>query len=141
MEIKNIGIKVTAPGGTLSVDKKSPFTGGVKVRGRTFTGTVISDSMQKTVTIRWERQHYIKKYLRYEKRKTKVKAHNPLYINAKKGDVVKIMETRPLSKTKHFVVVEIMGKEKGFTQKTEAAEEAKIKKSKEKVEGPADASN
>ena len=79
-------------------------------RGRTFTGTVISDKMSKTVTVEWERSKYISKYERYEKRRSKVKAHNPDSINAKEGDIVKIEETRPLSKTKHFVVTEILTK-------------------------------
>ena len=38
-------------------------------------------------------------------RKTKIKTHNPPCINAKEGDMVKMMECRPLSKMKNFVVV------------------------------------
>ncbi|MBC8494667.1 30S ribosomal protein S17 [archaeon] len=81
--------------------------GNISLRGRTFEGVVISDKMHKTVTVEWERRRNVKKYERYEKRRTKVKAHNPDTINAKEGDKVIIKETRPLSKTKHFVVVEI----------------------------------
>lgn len=80
----------------------------ISTRGRTFTGKVIRDKMSKTVTVEWERQKYIQKYERYEKRRSRVKAHNPEHINAKEGDIVKIEETRPLSKTKHFVVTEIV---------------------------------
>ena len=40
--------------------------------------------------------------------KTKVVAYNPECIHAREGDIVKIMECRPLSKTKSFVVIEIL---------------------------------
>ena len=100
----------------------------LSLRGRTFVGTVISARMQKTVTVEWERKHFLKKYERYEKRKSKVKAHNPESVNAKEGDVVKIMECRPISKTKNFIVVGVMGKEKGFKQRMEAEEESKARK-------------
>lgn len=82
----------------------------LSTRGRKFTGTVISDRMSKTVTVQWERRKYNPKYERYEKRRTKVKAHNPETINAKTGDIVIIEETRPLSKTKNFIVKEIITK-------------------------------
>lgn len=76
--------------------------------GRKFVGTVISDRMHKTVTVEWERTKYVKKYERYERRRSRVKAHNPENINARSGQKVVIMETRPLSKTKNFVVTEIL---------------------------------
>ena len=79
-------------------------------RGRTFKGEVISAKMHSTVTVQWERRKYIPKYERYEKRRSKVKAHNPESINAEEGDHVEIKETRPLSKTKHFVVTKIIKK-------------------------------
>lgn len=100
----------------------------LSLRGRVFTGTVISAKMQKTVTVEWERKRFLKKYERYEKRKSKVKAHNPESVNAKEGDVVKIMECRPISKTKNFIVVEVMGKERGFKERMEAEEESKARK-------------
>ena len=76
------------------------------LRGRKFTGQVISDKMAKTITIQFERRKKIPKYERYETRYTKIKAHNPPCIDAKEGETVTIMETRPLSKTKCFVVVD-----------------------------------
>src|SRR3989344_1870005 len=100
----------------------------LSLRGRTFVGTVISARMQKTVTVEWERKHFLKKYERYEKRKSKVKAHNPESVSAKEGDIVKIMECRPISKTKNFIVIGIMGKERGFKERMEAEEESKAKK-------------
>ncbi|MAG38734.1 30S ribosomal protein S17 [Candidatus Woesearchaeota archaeon] len=79
-------------------------------RGRIFEGKVVSDKMHKTVVVRWEGKKYVPKYERYERTFTKVKAHNPEDINAKQGDFVRIMETRPLSKTKNFIVVEVLNK-------------------------------
>lgn len=75
-------------------------------RGRTFTGKVVSDKMTKTVTVEWERRKYVPKYQRYEKRRTRIKAHNEM--GAKKGDTVEIQETRPISKTKNFIVTRIL---------------------------------
>ncbi len=76
------------------------------------TGTVISDKMQKTVTVEWPRLFYIPKFERYEKRRSRVKAHNPTCISAKAGDVVKIAECRPIAKTIAFVVIEKLSGEK-----------------------------
>ena len=56
--------------------------------------------------IRREVTGYISKYERYEKRTTTLVAHNPPCVNAKTGDIVKVMECRPVSKTKSFVVIE-----------------------------------
>ncbi|MAE42851.1 30S ribosomal protein S17 [Candidatus Woesearchaeota archaeon] len=125
--MKNIGLDVKKPKGKCE-DSNCPFHGSLKCRGRTFTGTIVSGKMQKTVTMEWEWKNYIRKYERYEKRRGRIKAHNPACINAKEGDIVKIMECRPLSKSKNFVVVEILGKEKGFAQRMEAEEESKVKK-------------
>lgn len=109
--IKNIGIETAKPGKSpKSADPKDPFYGATKVRGRIFTGTVISDRMQKTVTVEWPLRKFNKKYERFEMRRTRVKAHNPESIDAKAGDLVRIAETRPLSKTKNFVVIEILKK-------------------------------
>jgi ribosomal protein S17 len=76
-----------------------------RTHGRTFTGTVVSDRMARTVTVAWERRHYVPKFQRYERRYSKVKAHNPPEIDAKAGEKVTIMETRPISKTKHFIII------------------------------------
>jgi small subunit ribosomal protein S17 len=76
-----------------------------RTHGRTFTGIVVSDKMARTVTVAWERRLFVPKYQRYERRYSKVKAHNPESIDAKTGDKVTIMETKPISKTKHFIVI------------------------------------
>ena len=139
MEIKNIGIKVIAPAGKCE-DGNCPFHGSLKCRGRIFTGTIVSVKMQKTAIVEWEYKQFLKKYERYEKRGSRVSAHNPVCIGANEGNVVKIMECRPLSKTKNFVIVEILGKEKGFKEKMEAKEEAKFKKEVKKDEEKTDES-
>ena len=110
--VKNIGIETTKPAkAPKNVDPRDPFHGSVKVRGRIFTGTVTSAKMQKTVTVEWPRRKFNKKYERFEMRRTRVKAHNPESVDAKEGDTVRISETRPLSKTKNFVVIEVVKKQ------------------------------
>jgi small subunit ribosomal protein S17 len=102
---KSIGIKVKPPKKTCN-DKHCPFHGTISLRGRMFRGVVVSDKSARTVTVEWKKTVKIPKYERFEKRKSKVRAHNPECINAKKGQEVVIVETRPISKTKKFVVIE-----------------------------------
>ncbi len=111
-------------------DKNCPIHGTLVTKGTTFLGSVISDKMHKTVTVQWKRKVYIQKYERYQAKLSKIKAHNPPCINAKVGDYVKIQETRPLSKSKNFVIIEKMG-EKEFTQIKH--EELLTKKEREKI--------
>jgi small subunit ribosomal protein S17 len=133
MKMKNTGIKTEKPAGKCN-DDNCPFHGSLKCRGRVFTGTVISVKMQKTAIVEWGHRQFLRKYERYEKRKSRVKAHNPSCINASEGNIVKIMECRPLSKTKNFVIVKVLGEEKGFRERMEAEEEAKFKKEEKKGE-------
>ena len=99
-----IGIEVEEPKERCN-DPNCPFHGHLKVRGIILRGRVVSTAMQKTVVVERERLHYVPKYERYEKRTSRYKAHLPPCIKVEKGDEVIIMECRPLSKTKHFVVV------------------------------------
>jgi len=80
------------------------------VRGNIFEGKVVSAKAQKTVTVERSLTHYLSKYERYKKIKSKVKAHNPESINAKEGDIVQVGETRKISKTKNFIVMKILQK-------------------------------
>lgn len=82
------------------------------VRGNIFEGKVISAKASKTVTVERDITHFIGKYERYKKVKSKIKAHNPLEINAKEGDKVLVGETRRISKTKNFVVIKVLGEKK-----------------------------
>ncbi len=100
-------------------------------RGRTFTGTVISDKMTKTVTVEWSRKCYIPKYERYEVRRSRVKAHLPDEFEVVIGDKVKVKETRPLSKTKHFIVIEkVIPEEKPAKESKKPLKKAAGKSSK-----------
>ena len=105
--VKMLGYDIEAPKKECA-DEKCPFHGTLKVRGRSFKGSVIRDAMTKTVTVEWPRIIKLTKYKRYLYRRSRVKAHNPECINAKKGNKVLIMECRPLSKTKQFVVVKVL---------------------------------
>jgi len=75
-------------------------------------GTVVSDKMDKTITVRVERIMHHSVYNRSVKRATKFKAHDETN-TAKLGDVVRIQETRPLSKTKRWRLVEVVKKSAG----------------------------
>ncbi|ADN36945.1 ribosomal protein S17P [Methanolacinia petrolearia DSM 11571] len=103
---KNIGLNVNIPEKECD-DVNCPFHGNLPVRGQVITGKVVSDRMQGSVVVARDYLHYVKKYKRYEKRSSKLHAHNPPCLGAKVGDTVKIAECRPLSKTKTFVVVEV----------------------------------
>ncbi len=129
---RNIGVVLELPKQKCN-DTKCPFHGKLIVRGRRFVGTVISTKMKKTAVIEFERLHFLKKYERYEKRRTMLKVHNPECINSKEGDIVNIMECRPLSKTKNFVIIQKIGAAKGFKEKMEAREDAKIVAKKEEA--------
>ena len=102
---KNIGIEVKAPKEKCN-DKHCPFHGEIKVRGRTFTGTVISRDVNKTAKIEFPRLFYLNKYERFEKRRSRITVHNPPCIDAQIGDKVKVIECKPISKTKNFVIIE-----------------------------------
>jgi small subunit ribosomal protein S17 len=74
---------------------------------RTVEGRVISNKMNKTVTVLVERQVKHALYGKYIRRSTKLHAHDE--DNAcREGDVVRVSECRPLSKTKNWRVVEVV---------------------------------
>ncbi|MBP2044904.1 30S ribosomal protein S17 [Methanobacterium aggregans] len=103
-----VGIDVKEPK-TKCDDPNCPFHGTLPVRGQILEGIVTSDKAERTITVERSFYKFIRKYERYEKRKSKITAHKPDCIELKVGDAVKIAECRPLSKTKHFVVVEVKG--------------------------------
>lgn len=78
---------------------------------RTKVGRVVSDKADKTVTVLLERLVKHPLYGKYIKRSTKVHAHDEDN-SCGAGDLVKISECRPLSKTKSWRVVEIMERAK-----------------------------
>jgi len=70
-------------------------------------GVVTSDKMDKTVVVTVRRLARHRRYGKYVRRDSTLKAHNP-HNDAKLGDLVEIEETRPLSKTKSWRVVRIL---------------------------------
>ncbi len=79
-----------------------------KAKRTTKVGVVIGNNMKKTVTVLIERQVRHPVYKKIVKRRTKFLAHDE-YEKCKVGDLVKIVETRPLSKRKRWRVQEILG--------------------------------
>ncbi len=93
-------------------DRNCPFHGTLKVRGRILEGTVIGTKMDKSVIVKRDYQFYVPKFKRYERRHSHIPAHNPPCLSVKEGDVVKVAECRPISKTVSFVVIEKLEEEK-----------------------------
>jgi small subunit ribosomal protein S17 len=80
---------------------------GDRTARKTRVGVVVSDKMQKTVVVAIERRVPHPVYGKMMTRTTRLKAHDEQN-DAKAGDVVRIMETRPLSRDKRWRVVEIV---------------------------------
>ncbi len=78
---------------------------------KTRTGVVVSNKMDKTITVAIERRVPHPIYKKFFKKTTKLMAHDEKQECAL-GDKVKIMETRPLSKNKRWRLVEIVEKAK-----------------------------
>ena len=76
---------------------------------KVYTGRVVSDKMDKTITVIVETQKKHSLYGKRGKYSKKYKAHDEQNA-AKTGDIVRIMETRPLSATKRFRLVEVVEK-------------------------------
>jgi len=75
------------------------------------TGLVTSDKMEKTITVTIERRVKHPIYGKFVKTTKKFKAHDEKN-DAKTGDIVRISETRPLSKTKRWRLVEVVERAK-----------------------------
>ena len=73
------------------------------------TGKVVSMKMIKTVVVMVERKFRHPVYHKVIVRHKKYKAHNEK-LDLKLGDIVKIEETKPISKDKHFIVIEKLKK-------------------------------
>ncbi|MFQ5648099.1 MAG: 30S ribosomal protein S17 [Candidatus Aenigmatarchaeota archaeon] len=105
----NIGLDIKPPEKECG-DAKCAWHGRIALRGKVFRGTVKSSKAHNTVVVEWGYHRHVRKYERYERRRSSVVAYNPPCIRAREGSRVVIAECRPLSKTKNFVVV---GKEQG----------------------------
>ena len=125
-----IGLDVTTPPEPENPEEYDyetcPFFGDLPVRGQVIEGTVVSNDMDRTVVVEREYEVKVPKYDRYMKRRSRIPAHVPEVLEPLSvGDDVKIAETRPLSKTKSHVVVEVGDSEvAGTGQDTAHAEPA-----------------
>lgn len=109
MKREILGIK--APKKTCT-DKKCPFHGQLNVKKELFKGTVIKKDAHHTATIEWTYPYYVPKYERYEMRRSRLRVHNPPCLDAQINQQVLAAKTRPLSKTKNHVIIQITKKEK-----------------------------
>merc|ERR1712242_29200 len=100
------------------IDKKCPFVGKVSIRGRILTGVITKMKMNKTVVIRRDYLHYVKKYNRFEKRHKNMSVHmSPCFRDVQIGDVATVGECRPLSKPVKFNTLKVSraaGNKKAF---------------------------
>ena len=107
---KNIGLGFKTPQEAIEghyIDKKCPFTGNVSIRGKIFKGMVISTKMNRTIIIRRDYFHYVKKYNRFEKRHKNIPVHISPCFSVREGDIVTVGQCRPLSKTVRFNVLRV----------------------------------
>jgi small subunit ribosomal protein S17 len=106
---KNPGLGLESPKETCT-DKKCPFHGEINVKPETFVGKVIKKDVSRSATIEWASKVYIKKYERSMKKRNRLRVHNPPCLGVEIGDEVMVARTRPLSKSKNFVIVKITQK-------------------------------
>jgi small subunit ribosomal protein S17 len=105
---RDVGLDVRAPKEACD-DRHCPFHGKLSLRGQILEGTVVSLAMQRTAVVERTLLHFVPKYERYEKRRRRYLAHNPPCLKVPVGHRVRIAETRPLSKTVAFCVVQDLG--------------------------------
>ncbi|MBU0470445.1 MAG: 30S ribosomal protein S17 [Nanoarchaeota archaeon] len=109
-------------------DKKCPFTGTLPVKKELLKGKVVKKDTNKSATIEWFRPFFIPKYERYEIRRSRLRVHNPPCIDAQVGQRVLVARTRPLSKTKNHVIIQIL---EGFEETSEKEAKMPARKKKE----------
>jgi small subunit ribosomal protein S17 len=84
-----------------------PSSSSAVKRLLTVTGVVVSNKMNKTIVVRIDRTTRHSVYQKVTRRSKKVRAHDEKNI-AKIGDVVKIVQTRPISKEKRWRLIEVV---------------------------------
>lgn len=90
-----------------ALEKKS----AVMPKKKTYTGLVVSDKMDKTIVVKITSKTLHKLYKKYVIRSRKIKAHDQNN-EAKQGDTVRVIESRPRSKEKNWRLLEIMERAK-----------------------------
>ena len=109
MSVRNIGIPgVNPPTARECSDKDCPFHGKSRIRGKITKGVVVNKKSKNTVVIRQDYVQFVKKYQRYERRNSRLVCHLPECLNhvIEVGDLVRVGESRKLSKTKAFIVLD-----------------------------------
>ena len=99
---KDLGLGVNTPKDKCE-DPHCPFHGKLAVRGRIFKGTVKKVDLNKTATVEWDRRYYLRKYERYEKRRSRVRAHNPACINILVSNVQGRFQNNPGTNPNHNI--------------------------------------
>ncbi len=114
---RNIGIPgVIPPKGKAEDchDESCPFHGQTRIRGKITQGVIVSKKSKNTIVIRRDYVQFVKKYQRYERRNTRLACHLPDCLNheIEVGDLVRVGESRKISKTKSFIVLDkIVGRD------------------------------
>ena len=90
-------------------DRKYELADQTRGERKHVIGLVVSDKMEKTITVQVTRLEKHKKYKKFLRRHTKFYAHDEKR-EAKVGDTVKIQETRPLSKMKRWRLIKVLAK-------------------------------
>jgi len=88
-------------------DQSCPFHGNTRIRGKITQGIIVSKKSKNSVIIRRDYVKFVKKYQRYERRNTRLACHLPecLIQEINSDDLVKVGESRKISKTKAFIVL------------------------------------
>lgn len=103
---RDIGLGVATPSRACD-DRHCPFHGNLPVRGSVFDGEVVTAGMQKTAVVRRELMHGDAKFERLLRVQRKYPVHSPPCLEVKVGDLVRIAECRPVSKTVSFVIIAV----------------------------------
>jgi small subunit ribosomal protein S17 len=95
----------------MSAQERPEAPGKARGARKVRTGVVVSDAMEKTVMVRIEQVVRHRAYGKTMRRSSKLAAHDENN-DARVGDTVRLMETRPLSRTKRWRVVEVVERAK-----------------------------
>lgn len=108
--VRNVGIsfKGLYPPLEACSDPKCPWHGHLKVRGGMLVGRVYKARAQKMVVVERDYLVYVRKFRRYERRRSRVHAYLPPCIRVSLGDTVIIGETRPVAKSVAWVVLGVL---------------------------------
>ena len=100
--------KVAAPAASIEAKSAAPADPRNPLQKRhTAVGTVVSDKMQKTIVVKIDRRIRHTEYSKYMTRSRRFKAHDETN-SAKVGDLVRLVETKPMSRDKRWVLQTII---------------------------------